>query len=128
MRYHTDLKESPARFPKPEPLTLDQLDVFSNVSETATLRGGPSESQEWPRCPHNLHITQMAHEPAGCEPGDLLQRPRLLEKVRRPGHDPKLLLRLHLRKSFFVHADHGQVVAADNKERGRLDEGQGVAR
>jgi hypothetical protein len=28
IRYHTDLKKIPARFPVPEPLTLDQLDGF----------------------------------------------------------------------------------------------------
>jgi hypothetical protein len=28
IRYHADLKEIPARFPMPEPLTLDQLDSF----------------------------------------------------------------------------------------------------
>src|SRR5918992_3889087 len=70
----------------------------------------------------------MAHEPAGGEPRYLLQRPRLLEEVRRPGHDLQLLLRAKPSERLLVHADHGHVVTADDEKRWRLDEGQGVAR
>src|SRR5215218_5656087 len=71
---------------------------------------------------------QVAREPAGGQPRDLLERSRLLEEVRGTGYDLQPLLHAKLIERFLVHADHGHVVAADDQERGRPDEGQGVAR
>ena len=71
--------------------------------------------------PHpNLRV-QVAHKPASGQPRDLLQRPWLLEEVRRPRYNLQPLLRTHLLQRIPVHIDHGKVIAPDNKKRRRRD-------
>ena len=70
----------------------------------------------------------MAHEPAGGKAGDLFQRPRLLEEVRRSGDDLQLLLDTQLLQRLPVHLDHRDIVSPHDQERRSPNMGEGIPR
>lgn len=69
---------------------------------------------------------QVLLEPSSGQPCDALERPRLLEQVRGAGDHVHPHLRAHARRRRAVHADHGDVVASDDQERGGGHARQGV--
>lgn len=70
----------------------------------------------------------MAHEPAGGKAGDLFQRPRLLEEVRRSRDDLQFLLDAQLLQRLPVHLDHGNIVSPHDQERRSPNAGEGIPR
>src|SRR6266511_3248942 len=69
---------------------------------------------------------QMPPEPFAGEASDFLQRPGLLEEMRRSRYDPKLLLAPQKRESFLVQFNDRFVQTADDEQGWRLDPGQRV--
>ena len=67
---------------------------------------------------------EVADEPRRREPGDFLERARLLEEVGRAGHDRELLLAAQLGERRLVQLDDAVVVSADDEQRRRLDAAQ----
>lgn len=66
----------------------------------------------------------MALEPLARLVGDLFERARFFEQVRRAWHDDEFLLASKQRVSFSIHVDHRLVVATDDQKRRGGDLGE----
>jgi len=66
----------------------------------------------------------VADEPRRGELGDLLERARLLEEMRRARDDGELVLAAQEGRGLAVELENGLIVASDDEERGRTDEPQ----
>src|SRR6266550_7784239 len=83
----------------------------SRVGETREVRtreraGRPHCS---PACCLRMRSEEMFEEPAGSEVGDGLERARLLEEVRRAGHDLDPVLTGQMARRVAVHLEDGFV-------------------